>query len=245
MAFDKKILSLNLILILSLCVFQTFASTARASEPQVLTVEEIEKGAEDHLASILPWERKLLEINVDYEGNDITLPPGKKKLIYEVMGSKKQAGRIPLTLLVRVDENYKKRLRINSRVLVSQSVVKTVRRINRGESFTDENIQVETIQTERPWKNALESPEQALGYEASRYLPSGKILTQKVLKKPALGNKGDKILILAEKAGMKITAPGILKEDGYEDGMVEVLNMESKKTVYGRLIDANTVKVSF
>ena len=44
---------------------------------------------------------------------------------------------------------------------------------------------------------------------------------------------------------MKITVPGILKEDGYEDSMVQVLNIESKKIIYGRLVDANTVKVSF
>ena len=71
------------------------------------------------------------------------------------------------------------------------------------------------------------------------------LATQKFLKKPALVNRGDKILILAEKNGMKITTPGILKEDGYEDGMVQVLNIESKKLIYGRLVDANTVKVSF
>ena len=65
------------------------------------------------------------------------------------------------------------------------------------------------------------------------------------MKKPALGSKGEKIMILAEKGGMKITTPGILKEDGYENAMVQVLNIESKKIIYGRLVDANTVKVSF
>ncbi len=52
-------------------------------------------------------------------------------------------------------------------------------------------------------------------------------------------------MILAEKNGMKITTPGILKQDGYENAMVQVLNIESKKIIYGRLVDANTVKVSF
>jgi flagella basal body P-ring formation protein FlgA len=129
--------------------------------------------------------------------------------------------------------------------LVSQEVVKTIRTIRKGEMISNDNIQLETIKTERPWKNAIRSIDQALGYAAGRNLPIGKILTQKFLKKPALVNRGDKILILAEKGGMKITTPGILKEDGYEDGMVQVLNIESKKLIYGRLVDANTVKVSF
>ncbi len=228
-----------------LCLLLIFGNRANAAEPQVLTVDEIEKGAVDHLASILPWEKKSMEIIADYEGDDITLPPGKKELIYKIMGNAQRAGRVPLTLVIKVDETYQKRLRINSRVMVSQTVIKTMRQIRKGEILSNDNVQLETIQTERPWKNAMGNLEHALGYEAGRNMQSGKIVTTKFIKKPALGNEGDRVLILAEKGGMKITAPGILKEDGYEDGMVKALNTESKKIVYGRLVDANTVKVSF
>ena len=245
MIFHKKHFVLNSIFYACLCMFSILGSIATASESQVLTVEEIEKGALEKLASILPWDRESLEINVYYEGEDIILPPGKKELIYKTRGSNQRAGRIPLTLQIKVNNHFQKRIRLNSRVLVSQEVVKTIRTIRKGEMISNDNIQLETIKTERPWKNAIRSIDQALGYAAGRNLPIGKILTQKFLKKPALVNRGDKILILAEKGGMKITTPGILKEDGYEDGMVQVLNIESKKLIYGRLVDANTVKVSF
>jgi len=226
-------------------MFAIPGSIATASESQVLTVEEIEKGAIDKLASVLPWDRESLEINVYYEGEDILLPPGKKELVYKTRGSNQKAGRIPLILQIKVNGNFKKSVRLNSRVLVSQEVVKTIRAVRKGEMISNDNIQLETIKTERPWKNAIQSIDHALGYAAGRNLPIGKILTPKFLKKPALANRGEKILILAEKGGMKITVPGILKEDGYEDGMVQVLNIESKKIIYGRLVDANTVKVSF
>jgi flagella basal body P-ring formation protein FlgA len=226
-------------------MFAIPGSIATASESQVLTVEEIEKGAIDKLASVLPWDRESLEINVYYEGEDILLPPGKKELVYKTRGSIQKAGRIPLILQIKVNGNFKKSVRLNSRVLVSQEVVKTIRAVRKGEMISNDNIQLETIKTERPWKNAIQSIDHALGYAAGRNLPIGKILTPKFLKKPALANRGEKILILAEKGGMKITVPGILKEDGYEDGMVQVLNIESKKIIYGRLVDANTVKVNF
>ena len=245
MIFHKKHFVLSSIFYACLCMFAIPGSIATASESQVLTVEEIEKGALEKLASILPWDRESLEINVYYEGEDIILPPGKKELIYKIRGSNQRAGRIPLTLQIKFNNHFQKRIRLNSRVLVSQEVVKTIRTIRKGEMISNDNIQLETIKTERPWKNAIRSIDQALGYAAGRNLPIGKILTQKFLKKPALVNRGDKILILAEKGGMKITTPGILKEDGYEDGMVQVLNIESKKLIYGRLVDANTVKVSF
>ena len=245
MIFHKKHFALNSIFYACLCMFSILGSIATASESQVLTVEEIEKGALDKLASILPWDRESLEINVYYKGKDIILPPGKKELIYKTRGSNLREGRIPLILQIKVNDNFQKRIRLNSRVLVSQEVVKTIRTVRKGEMISNDNIQLETIKTERPWTNAIRSIDHALGYVASRNLPNGKILTPKFLKKPALVNRGDKILILAEKGGMKITVPGILKEDGYEDSMVQVLNIESKKIIYGRLVDANTVKVSF
>ena len=245
MIFRKKHVVLNSIFYACLCIFSILGSIATASESQVLTVEEIEKGAIDKLASVLPWDRESLEINVYYEGKDILLPPGKKELIYKTRGSNQKAGRIPLILQIKVNGNLQKSVRLNSRVLVSQEVVKTTRAVRKGERISNDNIQLETVKTERPWKNAIRSIDHALGYAAGRNLPIGKILTPKFLKKPALANRGEKILILAEKGGMKITAPGILKEDGYEDGMVQVLNIESKKLIYGRLVDANTVRVNF
>ena len=106
-------------------------------------------------------------------------------------------------------------------------------------------IKIEKIQTERPLKNAITNINFALGYEATRDISIGKVIIPNFIKKPALGNRGDKILIMAQKGGMTITTPGILKEDGYEDAMVRVLNMESKKIIYGRLVNSNTVKVKF
>jgi len=245
MIFHKKHFVLSSIFYVCLCMLSIIGSSATASESQVLTVEEIEEGAIEKLASTLPWDREALEINVYYEGEDIVLPPGKRELIYKTRGTNQRAGRIPLILQIKVDGNLQKRIRLNSRVLVSQEVVKTIRAVRKGELISSDNIQLETIKTERPWENAIRNIDHALGYAAGRSLPTGKILTQKFIKKPALVNRGEKILILAEKGGMKITAPGILKEDGYEDGMVQVLNIESKKIIYGRLVDANTVKVSF
>ena len=117
--------------------------------------------------------------------------------------------------------------------------------MRRGEILSKDEIRAETIKTERPSKNAITNMDYALGYEASRSLSIGQILVPNFIKRPALGNRGDKILITAQKGGMTITTPGILKEDGYEDAMVRVLNMDYKKIIYGRLVNSNTVKVNF
>ena len=243
---NKKIYwYLNSIIISSLLIFPTLSNTASASEKQTITVEEIKQSATDFLLRTLPWEKEKLEIEIYYQGGKITIPAGEKLLIYKGRGGSKNVGRIPITLEIQVDGIFQKRIGINSRVMVFQKVVKTTRQIKRGEIFTTDNIHLETIKTERYLGNTIKNLEDALGYEAVSYLPNGRSLLQRSMKKPALGSKGEKIMILAEKNGMKITTPGILREDGYENTMVQVLNIESKKVIYGRLVDANTVKVSF
>ena len=243
---NKRItLYINSIIIFSLLIFPTISNGASSREKQTITVEEIKKSATDFLLRTLPWEKEQLEIDIYYQGGKITIPSGEKLLVYKGRGGSKNVGRIPITLEIQVDGIFQKRIGIYSRVMVSQKVVKTTRQIKRGEIFTTDNIHLETIKTERNLENTIKNIEDALGYEAVNYLPNGRSLLQRSMKKPALGSKGEKIMILAEKNGMKITTPGILREDGYENAMVQVLNIESKKIIYGRLVDANTVKVSF
>lgn len=245
MIFNKSRFQLFCIMLVCLCLSLIFERNVNASETQILKVDEIEKSAVDHLVKALPWDKESLEINVYYQGKDITLPSGKKDLIYKIMGSSQRAGRVPMILEIRINDQFQKRIRLNTKVLVSQQVIKTKRAVKRGEILSNDEIRVETVQTERPSQNAITNIDHALGYEAARNLPVGKILIPNFIKRPALGNRGDKILIMAQKGGMTITTPGILKEDGYENAMVRVLNIESKKVIYGRLVDSNTVKVRF
>ena len=217
------------ILIQSLFLFQTVVVKASPKEQQYLSAEEIKRGAKNHLLKTLPWEKDSLEIEVNYQGGKISLPKGKKLLIYKGGEGRQNVGRIPLVLQIKIDNIFFRHIGLNTRVRVSQKVLKTIRPIRKGELLSAENIKIEIIKTERLLPNIIEFYENAIGYEAIRNLPNGKILLQRELKKPTLGNKGDKVLILAEKGQMKITTPGILKEDGYKNAMVRVLNMDSKK----------------
>ena len=44
---------------------------------------------------------------------------------------------------------------------------------------------------------------------------------------------------------MKITAPGAVREEGFKNSIVQVVNLESKKTIYAEVLSANTVEVKF
>ena len=57
--------------------------------------------------------------------------------------------------------------------------------------------------------------------------------------------RGDVVVIIAETAGFKITALGQVKKKGRLGERIPVTNFDSNKLLYGRVLDANTVKVEF
>ena len=133
MIFNKNKLKIIFRLFIAVYLTLTFELIVNASETQIIKADEIENSAINHLIKELPWNKESLEINIYYKGKDIVLPPGKKELIYKIMGSSQRAGRIPMILEIRIDDKFKKRIRINTKVLVSQKVVKTIRAVRRGE----------------------------------------------------------------------------------------------------------------
>jgi flagellar basal body P-ring formation protein FlgA len=57
--------------------------------------------------------------------------------------------------------------------------------------------------------------------------------------------KGDRVMLVVEKGSMKITVPGVVKEKGFKNSLIQVQNLQTKKTVFGQVVDPQTVKVNF
>jgi flagella basal body P-ring formation protein FlgA len=53
------------------------------------------------------------------------------------------------------------------------------------------------------------------------------------------------VVIIVETEGLKATALGEVKKKGRIGERIPVINFDSKKILYARVVDANTVKVDF
>ena len=53
------------------------------------------------------------------------------------------------------------------------------------------------------------------------------------------------MVLLVENDQFKITALGEVKEMGRKGDRIKLINLTSKKEVYGKVLDANTVRVDF
>ena len=82
MNINKNKFKIFFIFLISFYLSSSLGNWANAKETQILTTNEIEKSAMNHLVKALPWDEKSLEVMVYYQGKDIILPVGKKDLIY-------------------------------------------------------------------------------------------------------------------------------------------------------------------
>ena len=116
MIYRKGKLKIFIILVLYFFLSLIYGMGVNASETQILRTIAIEEGARNHLVKALPWDEKSLDIEIFYQGKDIILPLGKKELIFKIMGSSQRAGRIPMILEIRINDQFQKRIRLNTKV---------------------------------------------------------------------------------------------------------------------------------
>ncbi len=88
-------------------------------------------------------------------------------------------------------------------------------------------------------------PEEVLGKEIYRPVSQGACLKRMHVREGRSPGSGDAVMIVAQKEGLRIEAPGRLLESGKEGDRVRVLNVATGTEVYGTMVDRNTVAVSF
>lgn len=240
--FRKFYKSFSIILVLALSIM---AGSASASPTSTVTGEVIEARATEFLKARIPWDPESTEMTLVYKGKDIVVPRGALEIIFDIPGRGERMGRIPVNVKISVDNVLQKKLRLTAHVTRYSPVVKTVRPVNRGTILTAEDVKIEVVPSNRVYRNAVTTLDEVIGSQAIRNIGLGRVVTVSSLGRPTLVKKGDQVTIIAESGSMKITAPGIVREKGYKDSLVQVLNIQTQKMVYGMVMDSRTVKVNF
>ena len=93
--------------------------------------------------------------------------------------------------------------------------------------------------------NVITDPEAVLGKRTKRAIGAKTVLRTHLVEFPPLVKRGDVVVIIAESGGLKISALGQEKKKGGFGDRIPVINFDSKKILYARVLDSSTVKVDF
>jgi flagella basal body P-ring formation protein FlgA len=171
------------------------------------------------------------------------LPAGRLTLTPILRGEINQV--VPVVVELSVDGSVKAVVPVAMRVDRYQQVVVAARPIRRLAAITPEDLRIEKRLVSGLPAGPLDQVEEAIGFVASREIRGGEVLSTKLIQLPALVKRGEIVTLIVEGNGVVVTARGQAKEEGQRGQLIRVMNLSSKKELYGRVEGERQVKIPF
>lgn len=207
--------------------------------------EEIKRLVSDYISKELLSGRSNASIKRIQVSDGLRLPRGRISYEVSVPRNRELVGRLPFAVNFEVNGKLYKRVWATVTIEVLADVVITKKPLGRHKPITEDDIMVLKMDLSKVPSDVITDPETVLGKRTKRAIGSKTVLRANQVEFPPLVKRGDMVMIVAETQGIKITALGQVKKKGAIGDRIPVINLESKKVLYARVVDANTVKVDF
>ncbi len=194
----------------------------------------------------LPFVPDHIEITDVKTPKDQILPSGDLEIVPRFSGASRMPGRVTVNLDFMIDGALVESKRVAGMVRFFQRTVVSARPLPRGKIISERDLTVIRRQIRSTENMYFEDPKQVVGLMAKRSILSGQPIKPAYVARPILVKRGDRVTLLAQKGRLSITANGVIRDQkGSLGDQVKVLNLTTKREVYGELVNSNTVKVTF
>lgn len=207
--------------------------------------KKIEQVISNFVLGIVPWKKESVRINKVCVRNNVVLPEGN--ISYRVVPPKSSdfLGTIPLSVLFMVNGRLQKKLWATINIEVLTEMIVTKRPLKRHQLITEDHIQVKKMYLAKAKSNVVTSCEEVLGKRTKRTINANEIIRTNYIELPPLVRRGEVVTIIAESDGLRVTALGEIQRKGCRGERIRVVNLDTNKKLYARVLDSNTVKVDF
>lgn len=223
------------------------AAIPATGERAVVTVSknEIEAMVRDFLGERIRSAGGDADIAQIRGARDVVLPAGKVTHALEMPEREALSGNVRVTVAFSVDGLPARRATVHARIHRMIEAVTAVRPLAKGTVITAQDLSMEKASTRDVSANAFARIEDAVGKIARKRIESGAVMRPDMVERPFLVKRGDVVTIVARSERIRIVTLGEVRNKGRQDDRVRVLNLDSDREVYARVIDADTVGVNF
>ena len=210
-----------------------------------ISEKKIEKIAQDFIYKKIPYERNRARIKKIRVNRSIVLPKGR--VTYKVVPPENMNffGLIPLSVLFNVNGSFQKKISVTVDIEMLMEVVVSKRPLGKYKIITEDDICLQKKDMSNLPSNIITNSEDVVGKRTRRAIDAKTVLRTDLIEFPPLVRRGDIVSIIAESDGLIITTLGEVKEKGRMGQRIRVINLDSKKGIYARVLDSNTVGVDF
>ncbi len=188
------------------------------------------------IAEQTPWRAD------DVTVSRLALPKGVSgPLRVELSPRTRWSGQLPF----RVIDHRGKHFWANARIDIMVEALVAARSISRHQVIVGSDLATTRVPLSRSGGEALSDPYRVVGKRAARRIMQGRAITDRMVEEPPVIHRGDRVTLLARGPGLTVTAIGEAREDGGAGRPIQVMNLNSRRMVQGRVVDATTVEVLF
>lgn len=207
--------------------------------------ERIKEAVIKYILDYSPWSKDQLKIRpINYTQGHI-VPPGQVTLKVTAPKHTDWLGGIPFQVKIKVDGQIVNKTTVATYIEVWQDVILAAKPLGNNQPITKSDIKIESMNLTRVPKNAVLSTDQVIGYRANRSIAINSVLRVDQIEMPLVVRRGDLVQALVETKALRVTTNAIAKQDGRVGERIRLINVRSKKALYGQVVDSQTVKVEF
>ena len=186
-----------------------------------------------------------LNLTFDREVQDVRLDTSNNgELQLAVVRYEPRSGRFDVTLEISNDVNSSRtRLRFTGVVIEMLEAAILTRNVDRGDVLKGSDVIIERRPKAEVGGDAA-ARDNAVGMQMRRGLRAGQPLKLADLAKPDLVQREEDVTLIYDSAGIYLTIRGKAAESGTEGDTVNVLNLQSKRTVSGVVIGRRQVAIT-
>ena len=207
--------------------------------------ERIRSAVTQFLLSNSPWKNAEVRVRDVRVPNYTGLPPQEAGLSMRVAPNSRYLGRTPVEVTVNEGQADQRKIWVSTYVEVMSSVVVLKRPLARNQVISEEDVCLEEKDLSKVPAGAMTDVDAVVGQRLKRTMSVGTVLREAWLDKPTLVKRGDVVKLMIDSAALKITALGRADEQGGLGDTVRVINLDSKRRVYGQVLDKQTVRVRY
>jgi flagellar basal body P-ring formation protein FlgA len=175
---------------------------------------------------------------------DVVLPVGAVDYKIDFPQGIHFFGLTTVVVATTVNNQPYNKVAVKLNVSVFKNVVVATRDLQPGEVLTDENLALERRSVGR-LSNYYTDMNKVIGFAVKHdLLPSGTILNESLVRISPIIKRGNIVSIVAHNGAIEVVSAGIALQDGGVDQVIRVQNLQSKRILSAKVLDATAVEVA-
>jgi flagellar basal body P-ring formation protein FlgA len=212
---------------------------------QVITAEDVAGILETHIQMKTNDRRKRIEVKEVRGFEKVTLPPGE--LSYDIMVPDQiyRGGNVSAVIHFLIHGKEIKKIRVTAQVQVFADVVVARSYLKKNQVIREKDLHLLNKNISLLAPDVVTDFDEVVGKRTTLNMNSQEVFRKSMVERAPVVKKGDRITLIAENSYFRITTLGEVQEEGGRGDRIRLLNVSSKREVYGRVLDANTAQIDY